>query len=222
MLHSNHVTSFILTQPATKAGLVLLHYHSRHKIWFLPNMPPTLMTDEMRHLLWANVDDHKGEDSLWLTDFDEAYAGICATWQAHGYTELGQKQLRTFFNHIARRQCNTMSTVDEIFAKGTMLLKPHYRSALLPAAVVQTNNETSHNFSIDVAWPTDPLGSSSDGPAVRRKAKIGQLATFPCSSCSVAGRDCVITACDSCCHHCTIAKRKASRDRSGDSARPAP
>ena len=217
MLPSEHVSSLILTQSATETGLVRLHRHSRNNIGFSPTMPATLMTDQMRHLLWANVDEQKGANSLWLTEFDKAHAAICAKWQAHGDTELSRTQLRSLFYPTARRQCITICSRDDIFREGTILLKPPYRSRVLPAATAQSIMDTSSNCSIPIAMPATPLGASGDGSAVRRerKTKIGQLANFPCAACSMAGRDCIITAFDSCCHDCTIDKRKAS-------ARPAP
>lgn len=177
-------------------------------------MPTTLMTDQMKHLLWANVDDQKGDDSLWLTDFDKAHAAICAKWQAHGQTQLSRTQLRLLFHNTAKRQCITICSRNDIFREGTILLKPPYRSTVLPAATTQSIMKTS---TIPTAMPASPFGASGDGSAVRRErtTKIGQLANFPCAACSIAKRDCIITAFDSCCHDCTIDKRKAS-------ARPAP
>ena len=180
-------------------------------------MPATLMTDQMRHLLWDYVDDQKGDDSLWLTDFDEAYAAICAKWQAHGHNKLSRRQLYIFFRNTAQRRCNTRCSRDDFFTEGTLLLKPRYRLEALRAPVTPTTVNFSSNHSISVAIPTTPVGSVHR----ERNMKIGQLANFPCAACSVAGRDCVITAHDSCCHGCTIDERKARRDRSGVSPRPA-
>ena len=180
-------------------------------------MPATLMADQMKHLLWAHVDEQKGDNSLWLTDFDEAHAAICAKWQAHRHNKLSQRQLYQFFGNTAQRRCNTRCSRDDVFTEGTVLLKPRYRKRALRAPITPTTVNVSSNYSISVAMPTTPVGS------VRRekKTKISQLANFSCAACSVAGRDCVITAHDSCCHCCTIDKRKARRDRSGVSPRPA-
>ena len=181
----------------------------------MPTKP--LMTDQMEHLLWANIDDQKGDNSLWITDFDEAHAAICAKWQARGYNKLSRRQLYRFFYNTAQTRCNTRCSHNDIFTEGTVLLKPTYRLRALPVPITPTTVNVSSNYSISVAIPTTPVGSVRR----ERKMKIGQLANFPCAACSMAGRECVITACDSCCHGCTIDKRKARRDRSDVSPRPA-
>ncbi|KAL8999860.1 MAG: hypothetical protein Q9169_001401 [Polycauliona sp. 2 TL-2023] len=40
--------------------------------------PRTLLTLATRDLLWANVEDQKGDNSIWLRDFGKAYSAICA------------------------------------------------------------------------------------------------------------------------------------------------
>lgn len=173
-------------------------------------MAPARITGAMKHLIWASVEDQEGDGSLWLKDFDAAHNALCVLWQAHGHAELTTTQLRRYFYSTIRLNSNTKCTIYEVFAKGTILLKPSYRSVCLPAPEVQTTTDTSHDQQNETMGTENPFVSSSS-PAEFKKEVEGYVAISSCSACSEAKRVCVITALDSCCQGCTMDQRKANR-----------
>ena len=94
------------------------------------------MTQTMRRLLWADFEDQKGEASIWLKGFDRAHRTICALWRAHGRYNPSRDQLKRVFWTTASMKTDTASTIQELFTKGTKLLKASHREACLAAPAV--------------------------------------------------------------------------------------
>ncbi|KAL9627116.1 MAG: hypothetical protein Q9204_006801 [Flavoplaca sp. TL-2023a] len=172
-------------------------------------MTRTWMTQTMRRLLWADVEDQKGEASIWLKDFDRAHRAICAVWRAHGQYNPSRDQLKRVFWTTARMKTDTACTIQELFIKGTKLLKASHREACLAAPALQRNIDNPHDHPTGAMRPKRSIRS----PTVSENGSKGQVALSSFASCSLTGSVCIITAQDSCCHQCTIHQRKANRKK---------
>ncbi|KAL8711154.1 MAG: hypothetical protein Q9220_004299 [cf. Caloplaca sp. 1 TL-2023] len=141
---------------------------------------PRLMTDEMEHLLWEDVDKRRGIDSLWLTDFDQAYSELQALWVTKGFlNNLTGRQIKNFFGSASTRHTKSRCRTSDLFLKGTTLLKP--KSTSTDHADEKRKVTSTQIPAHSSPWPAY-LNARSGSHAIARKIRsAGHIAEKPCA-----------------------------------------
>ncbi|KAL8782809.1 MAG: hypothetical protein Q9213_005088 [Squamulea squamosa] len=90
-------------------------------------MQEKLLNDAQMELLWRNVDMHKGKNSQWITNPDQAYDEMCAEWKAaqlwNEDKPISQKQLARLFVNMGHRFCYETRSKYDLYEHGSILLR---------------------------------------------------------------------------------------------------
>ncbi|KAL8764841.1 MAG: hypothetical protein Q9209_007852 [Squamulea sp. 1 TL-2023] len=81
-------------------------------------------------MLWRNVEKHKGKNSHWIKNPDQAYNEMCAEWKAGQLWDkdkpISQKQLAQLFINMGQRSCHERRSKNDLYEHGSTLLRSGY------------------------------------------------------------------------------------------------
>lgn len=180
---------------------------------------PKLLAEAEEQLLWKSIQDESGEDSLWLTHFEEAAAifrrELIAIGNLHPPTS---SQLRGWLERSAARHADPPCRTRDLLTRGPKSCNIHRAGADVTGKVPE--NPTS----IQSPHPS-PAGQPKNSSQHRQKKaerrsrhqaavnKIGNeglVSGSPCARCVKAKRDCLVhpdyPRCQSC-TRCRLAAR---------------
>lgn len=184
-----------------------------------------LLSDPEEQLLWKNVHDQRGDDSLWLRNFDEAAATFCGELVKRGNLHPPNcKQLSSWFERAALRHAVPPCRKEDIYrfgADGCNIRKE---------ATELTTTLTNDPIDNHLLRLTDPIRRAKSGKAHRssvkdrnrqRKAvdyrieREGQMSDSPCIPCKTAKMDCLVHPDYAVCRHCTLKRISAQKCQAG-------
>lgn len=184
-----------------------------------------LLSNPEEQLLWKNVHDQRGDDSLWLRNFDEAAATFRGELVKRGNLHPPNcKQLSSWFERAALRHAVPPCQKDDIFRFGAEGCNIRKEATELRTTLANDPID-SHLLQL-----THPIRRAKSGKAHRssvkdrnrqRKAvdskieREGQMSDSPCIPCKTAEKDCLVHSDYAVCRHCILKRISAQKCQSG-------
>lgn len=184
-----------------------------------------VLSDPEDQLLWKIVHDQRGDDSLWLRNFDEAAATFCGELVKRGNLHPPNcKQLSSWFERAALRHAVPPCRKEDIFrfgADGCNIRKD---------AAESTTTLANDLIDSHLLHLTDPIRPAKSGETHRRSVKDrkrqrkaidnkiereGQMSDAPCIPCKTAEKDCLVHSDYAVCRHCILKRFSAQKCQAG-------